>query len=257
MPSSLQIHMFPCLSDNYGFIVRDPESGACAAIDTPDPEVYLVEARKQGWNISEIWNTHWHADHAGGNGAIRAATGAQVFAPRDENSRIPDIDHELSGGNRLFLGGIEAQVIATPGHTLGHISFYFPTAKAAFVGDCLFALGCGRLFEGDGRMMWDSLSRLATLPDDTKIYCAHEYTASNLAFALRVDPLNPALLARADEIRARRDQDLPTVPTTLALEKATNPFLRAPEIARALGEDQRADWEAFAEIRIMKDGFRG
>lgn len=249
--------MFPCLSDNYGFLVRDPESGECAVIDTPDAQACLDEAAKLGWKISMIWNTHWHADHAGGNGAVQKPTGARIFAPRDENGRIPSVDQEIAGGDRLFLGGIEARVLATPGHTLGHISYYFPEASAAFVGDCLFALGCGRLFEGDGGMMWDSLSRIATLPDDTRIYCAHEYTASNLAFALRVDPLNPALLARADEIRALRDQDLPTIPTVLALEKATNPFLRAPEIARGLGVDNKADWEAFARIRRMKDEFRG
>lgn len=257
MADGLEIRMFPCLEDNYGFLVRDPGTGACAAIDTPDAAAYLRAADAAGWRITEIWNTHWHADHAGGNDAIKTATGAKIIAPRGENGRIANVDREVAAGEPLMLGAIEARIIATPGHTLGHTAYYFPADRTAFVGDCLFALGCGRLFEGDGKMMWESLSRLMALPDDTRIYCSHEYTTSNLAFALRVDPQNPALLARADDIHARRSRNEPTVPTDLALEKATNPFLRAPALAASLGEDDKADWQVFAALRLMKDGFRG
>lgn len=240
----LDIHMFPCLSDNYGFLVRDPETGFCAAIDTPDAETYLAVAKAKGWQIDEIWNTHWHHDHIGGNALIKAATGATIRAP-DENGRIEPCDHRLTQGQSLQLGHKTARVIATPGHTLGHIAFHFEADAVLFVGDTLFALGCGRLFEGDAHTMFSSLQSLAALPDHTQVYCAHEYTQSNLRFALSLEPDDIALRDRGARIDALRRDNRPTIPTEIGLEKQTNPFLRA------------ANAEDFARIRLAKDQFRG
>lgn len=240
----LDIHMFPCLSDNYGFLVRDPETGFCAAIDTPDAGAYLAAAKAKGWQIHEIWNTHWHHDHIGGNVEIQAATGAKIRAP-DENGRIEPCDQRLHAGDELQLGQKTARVIATPGHTLGHIAFYFAQDAVLFVGDTLFALGCGRLFEGDAPTMFKSLQSLAALPDHTQVYCAHEYTQSNLRFALSLNPDDVALRNRGAQIDALRSDNRPTIPTQIGLEKQTNPFLRA------------ANAEDFARIRLAKDHFRG
>jgi len=239
----LTVRQFPCLQDNYGFLARDEATGLVACIDTPDAGAILAELDKLGWSLSLILNTHWHADHAGGNAEIKAKTGATIVGP-SEVEKISPLDRKVTDGATVELGETTFQVIDTGGHTLGHISYFDADDQIAFVGDTLFALGCGRLFEGTAEQMWASLSKLAALPDDTAVYCAHEYTASNARFALSVDD-SPALKARAAEVFAARARDEPTVPTTIALEKATNPFLKA------------GGAEAFAKVRAAKDVFRG
>ena len=250
----IDVHQFACLSDNYGFLVRDRASGLAAAIDTPDAAAILAELDRTGWRLALILNTHWHPDHAGGNEAIQAATGAEIVGPA-EVRRIAPLDREVGEGDVVGLGETRFQVIATGGHTLGHIAYHDAEDRVAFVGDTLFALGCGRLFEGDAAMMWSSLSRLAALPDDTTVYCAHEYTASNARFALSVDD-DPALAARARAVFAARERGEWTVPTTIGLEKATNPFLRAPKLAARVGKAGAPDFEAFGAVRAAKDAFR-
>jgi hydroxyacylglutathione hydrolase len=251
----LQVYQFPCLADNYGFLAHDPASGETATIDTPDADAILAAAADKGWRITQIWNTHWHPDHAGGNAAIKAATGALVTGPA-EVARIGQApDHVVTEGDTVALGGAVARVLDVGGHTLGHIAFVFDDEKIGFVGDALFALGCGRLFEGTPQQMWTSLQKIAALPDETTLYCAHEYTQSNARFALSVDGDNPALVARAREIDALRARNAPTVPMTLAIEKQTNPFLRAPAFKARLGLADQPDWAAFAEVRKRKDNF--
>lgn len=253
----LQIHQFPCLSDNYGFLVHDPATGATATIDTPDADEIQRQAAAKGWRITDIWNTHWHPDHAGGNAAIKAATGAIVTGPAEVERIGAPPDRIVIEGDVVRLGAAQARVLDVGGHTLGHIAFAFDNEKIAFVGDALFALGCGRLFEGTPQQMWTSLQKIAALPDETTLYCAHEYTQSNARFAVTVDNANAALAARAAEIDRLRAADQPTVPMTLELEKATNPFLRAPLLKPTLGLEGAADWEAFAEVRKRKDAFKG
>lgn len=254
----LEITQFPVLSDNYAFLIRDAATGRVATIDTPDANAILAEAARRGWAIDEIWNTHWHPDHAGGNAAIQAATGARIRGPA-EVTRIAPLDETLSGGETIRLGESVAQVIPVGGHTLGHLAFHFAGDGVAFVGDTLFALGCGRLFEGTPEQMWESLCRLSALPDETILYCAHEYTAANARFALTVEPENEALLARWGWIQARRAAGEPTVPMRLAEEKATNPFLRAPgsaAIRERLELKEAPDHAVFGAVRAAKDAFR-
>ncbi len=252
----LQIHQFPCLDDNYGFLIHDAASGATAAIDTPDAAEILRQAKAKGWAITEIWNTHWHPDHAGGNAAIKAATGARVTGPA-EVARIGEApERVVVEGETLNLGASSARVLDVGGHTLGHIAYVFDAENAAFVGDALFSLGCGRLFEGTPQQMWASLQRIAALPDDFTLYCAHEYTQSNARFAIAMDPCNRALQSRVAEIDQLRAAGKPTVPMNLKQEKATNPFLRAPQLKGALMLANAEDWEAFADLRARKDVFR-
>jgi hydroxyacylglutathione hydrolase len=241
----IDVHQFAVLADNYAFLIRCRATGRVATIDTPDADAILAEAARLGWTITDIWNTHWHADHAGGNAKIVADTGARVTGPAEVSRITAAPDLTVAGGETVRLGAAPAEVIACGGHTLGHIAFAFADPGVAFVGDTIFALGCGRLFEGSPEQMWASFARLTALPDETMLYCAHEYTLSNLAYALHVAPDDPALLARAQTIRARRADGLPTVPMRLAEERATNPFLRAGSAAR------------FAELRAGKDGFKG
>jgi len=252
---TLTVRQFPCLSDNYGFLIRDEASGKTACIYTPDAGAILKELKAAGWGLDFIFNTHWHPDHAGGNAEIKAATGCTIVGPA-EVTRIAPLDRTVGGGDVVELGSTSFRVIETGGHTLGHIAYYDDADKVAFVGDTLFALGCGRLFEGKADQMWASLSRLAALPDETRVYCAHEYTASNARFALSVDD-GPALKARADQVFAARERGEWTVPTTIGLEKATNPFLRAPQLAARVGKAGAPDYEAFAAVRAAKDSFRG
>jgi len=251
----LSVHQFACLSDNYGFLIRDEASGKTACIDTPDSAAILRELDDLGWELDFIFNTHWHPDHAGGNADIKIITGCSIIGPQ-EVTRIAPLDRDESGGDSVELGETTFQVIESGGHTLGHIAFFDATNRIAFVGDTLFALGCGRLFEGTPEQMWDSLQRLAALPDDTQVFCAHEYTASNARFALSVDD-SPALMSRAETIFAARERGEWTVPTTIGLEKATNPFLRAPALAGRIGAAGEPDARAFAAVRTAKDEFRG
>ncbi|CAN7553666.1 hydroxyacylglutathione hydrolase [Phenylobacterium sp. LjRoot225] len=251
----LTVHQFPCLEDNYGFLVRDEASGLAACIDTPDAGAILRELSKLGWTLALILNTHWHPDHAGGNQEVKAATGAQVVGPA-EVTRLTSLDREVRGGDHVMLGETRFEVIESGGHTLGHVAYHDAADRIAFVGDTLFALGCGRLFEGQPDQMWASLQRLADLPDETRVYCAHEYTAANARFALSVDD-DPAVKARAGAVFAARERGEPTVPTTIGLEKATNPFLRAPQLAERVGAAGEPDFKAFAAVRAAKDVFKG
>jgi hydroxyacylglutathione hydrolase len=251
----LQVHQFPCLSDNYGYLLHDPTSGETVCIDTPDSEEYLRQAGLKGWTITAIWNTHWHPDHAGGNAAIKAATRCEIFAPAAELAKIAGVDHALSGGDAIGIGEWRVEIIDVGGHTNGHIAYYLPQAGMAFVGDSLFALGCGRMFEGTAPQFWTSLSRLKALPPETVVYCAHEYTQSNARFALHADPDNAALQAYAQDVERKRAAGIPTVPTRLDRELAANPFLRADT------DEMRARWggsspiETFAALRAAKDAF--
>ena len=250
----LEIRLVPMFSDNYGFLIRDDATGKTGCIDTPDAAAILRELKAAGWGLDFILNTHWHPDHAGGNAEIKAATGCQIVGPA-EVTRIAPLDRTVVGGDTVAFGETTFQVIETGGHTLGHIAYFDEPDRIAFVGDTLFALGCGRLFEGQPEQMWASLSRLAALPDETKVYCAHEYTASNARFALSVDEA-PALRARADAVFAARERGEWTVPTTIGAEKATNPFLRAPQLAGRMGMRGAPDFEVFGAVRAAKDGFK-
>ena len=251
----LQIHQFPCLSDNYGFLIHDPESGETACIDTPDAEEYLRQAKAKGWQITQIWNTHWHPDHAGGNEAIKAATGCTITAPEVDAPKIRGIDRTVSHGDHVSLGGFGARVIDVGGHTNGHIAYHLPEADVAFVGDSVFALGCGRMFEGTPPQFWASLERIKALPPETRLYCAHEYTKANAAFALHADPANAALADYARDVDAKRVRGEWTVPTTLELELATNPFLRADDPAMRERWGGSEPSETFAALRAAKDSF--
>jgi hydroxyacylglutathione hydrolase len=251
----LQIHQFPCLSDNYGFLVHEPQSGATATIDTPDADEILRQAEAKGWRITDIWNTHWHPDHAGGNAAIKSATGARVTGPAEVERIGQAPDRIIAEGDAVALGRARAQVLDVGGHTLGHIAYVFADEKIAFVGDALFSMGCGRLFEGTPDQMWASLQKIAALPRDTTLYCAHEYTAANARFAISVDSDNADLQTRAAEVERLRSEGRPTVPMMLDLELRTNPFLRAPLLKQRLMPGA-TDVEAFAELRRRKDSFR-
>lgn len=252
----LEVHQFPCLSDNYGYLLHDPASGETACIDTPDAEAYLREAGHKGWQITQIWNTHWHPDHAGGNAAIKAATGCTVVASAAEAERTAAVDRFVNPGEIVALGEFEALVIDVGGHTMGHIAYHLPEARMAFVGDSLFALGCGRMFEGTPDQFWASLARLKALPTETLLYCAHEYTASNARFAVHADPDNAELAAYAERVAILRAEGKPTVPTTLARELKANPFLRADDPAIQARWAHPGDPVAtFAALRAAKDSF--
>ncbi len=254
MAMTLQIHQFPCLSDNYGFLIHDPASGQTAAIDTPDGKEYLRQAEAKGWTITHIWNTHWHPDHAGGNKDIAAATGATIIAPK-EVEKLSEIDQVVAHGDTVSLGDFRADVIDVSGHTNGHIAFHLSQAGVAFVGDAVFALGCGRMFEGEPKQFWDSLSRIKALPASTTLYCAHEYTQANAKFALHADPDNGALKTYCDDIDSKRARKEPTVPTVLQRELATNPFLRADDPVLMAKWGGSEPHETFAALRAAKDNF--
>lgn len=227
---ALEIIRIPVLSDNYVWLVHEPVSGETMVVDPAVAEPVLAEAEARGWTITQIWNTHWHPDHTGGNAAIREATGCTITGPAAEAERIPTLDRTVTEGDVARLGAIEAHVLDVPAHTAGHIAFHFPAEQVAFVGDTLFAMGCGRLFEGTAAQMFANMRKLEALDDATRIYCAHEYTQSNGRFALTVEPDNAALVARMEQVNAMRERGEPTVPTTIALERATNPFMRAGSV---------------------------
>lgn len=253
----LEVHQFPCLSDNYGFLLHDHDSEETVCIDTPDADEYLRQAGKKGWQITQIWNTHWHPDHAGGNETIKRVTNCSVTGPKAEADKIAGIDRMVGQGDVIRIGDRKACVIDVGGHTLGHVAYHLPGARMAFVGDSVFALGCGRMFEGTPEQFWTSLKRVKALPAETMLYCAHEYTAANAKFAAHADPDNAELAGYVEEILKHRANDQPTVPMKLERELATNPFLRAdnPRMqARWGGGDAVA---TFAALRRAKDDFRG
>ncbi len=255
--AKLEIRQFNCLSDNYGVLIHEPEANVTASIDTPEAGPIIAALDDAGWRLTHILNTHHHWDHTGGNEELKTRYGCTVVGPAGEAAKIPGIDVKLGDGDSFAFGEQTARIIETPGHTLGQIAYYFPHSAVAFTGDTLFALGCGRVFEGTPAQMWASLQKLMALPGDTRIYCGHEYTQANARFALSVDPDNAELIARAAEIDALRANGLATLPTTIALELKTNPFLRAedPGIRAHLAMEHADAADVFAEIRKRKDNF--
>ena len=238
----MEIVPVPAFTDNYIWLVHDEKSGETAVVDPGDAAPVIAEAARRGWTIGQIWNTHWHPDHTGGNLALKETTCARISGPG--KGRIPGRDVPLSEGGEVRLGQHVGRVIEVPGHTLDHIALIFDDARVAFVGDTLLAMGCGRLFEGTPEQMYRSLSRLADLPDDTRLYCAHEYTLANARFAAHAEPENRAIAERLAEVQALRDAGEITLPTDVALERGTNPFVRA------------SNAQEFARLRSAKDSFR-
>ncbi|EPE95665.1 hydroxyacylglutathione hydrolase [Rhizobium grahamii] len=253
----LDLDVFLCRSDNFGVLVHDPETGLTASIDAPDADAVEKAASRRGWTISHIFTTHHHTDHVEGNLALKEQYGCEIIGPVNEAVAIPGLDKTMADGDTFLFGDHTVAVIETPGHTAGHICYHFVDDKLLFAADTLFALGCGRLFERPAADMWHSLQKLAVLPDETAVYFGHEYTLSNARFALTIDPDNQRLISRAAEIEALRAENKFTIPTTLALEKETNPFLRAadPAIRRNLLMETKTNEEVFAEIRRRKDNF--
>lgn len=254
---TLHIDHLICLRDNFVWLLREPLSGAVACVDPSEAEPVKAKLDKLGWTLTHILNTHHHPDHTGGNLELKRQTGATVVGPAADRERIPGIDVALKDNETYKFGEETARVYDIPGHTKGHIAFWFEDSKAVFAGDTLFSLGCGRMFEGTAPQMWSSLSKLRRLPGDTRLYCGHEYTQSNAKFALTVDPENQALKKRSAEVDSLRARNQPTLPSTMAVECATNPFLRAadPALARAVGLPPGDPVAVFAEIRARKDRF--
>lgn len=255
--AELTIHQFICRTDNFGVLIHDPEFKLTAAIDTPDAGAIRKALDQRGWPLTHIFTTHHHQDHTAGHAELKLATGCTIIGPEKEAARIPGIDRRVAEGAEFSFGGHPVRVIETPGHTAGHVTYSLQKDKIAFVGDTLFSLGCGRLFEGDGEMMWKSLQKIMALPKETLIYCGHEYSQSNAAFALSVEPNNSALQQRAEEIRQLRAEGRPTLPVRLEAELAQNPFLRpdSPEIQERLGMVGHPLATIFSELRRLKDRF--
>lgn len=254
----LDIEQVPVLSDNYIYLLHDPDTGATAAVDPAEAEPVAAVLAAKGWRLTHILNTHHHGDHTGGNILLKQRFGCTIIGAGDDSQRILGIDRQVGDRDSFLLGGVAVIVMSVPGHTSGHIAYWVPENQALFCGDTLFSLGCGRLFEGTAAQMWDSLCKLRGLPDETLVYCAHEYTQSNARFARTIEPDNPDLTARIADIDALRARGLPTVPSSLGQEKAANPFLRADVVAvkRAVGLEDGADpAQVFAEIRRRKDVF--
>ena len=256
-PTQPEIVTVPCLKDNYAFLLHDPATGATAVVDVPEAPPIEAALAARGWTLTDILITHHHWDHVDGVDALRSATGAVVWGAAADAHRLPALDHALAEGDTLRIGNLTGHVIDVSGHTVGHIALHFPQAHAVFTADSLMALGCGRLFEGTAEQMWQSLSKLAALPPETLVCSGHEYTAGNARFALTIDPENSALISRAAAIETARAANQPTVPSILAEELATNPFLRAadPAIARRLDMAGADPGTIFARIRSMKDTF--
>lgn len=250
-----EIRIFPCLNDNYGYLVHDPASKATAAIDAPEAGPILAALEREGWTLTDILVTHHHGDHTGDIAELKRKFTCRVVAPHDKKVAIGDVDLRVGEGDRVMVGGLTARVLETPGHTLDHVSYVFDDDHAVFSADALFSIGCGRVFEGTYPMMWDSLLKLRALPDDTRVYCGHEYTQSNVKFALGVEPDNATLQARAREVEALRKDGKPTIPTTIGAEKKANTFLRAdvPSVADALGMSGKSAADVFGELRERKN----
>jgi hydroxyacylglutathione hydrolase len=253
----VELRLFVCLRDNYGVLVHDSVSGATAAIDAPEAAPVEAALAAAGWRLNDILVTHHHGDHTAGIEPLKKRYGCRVVAPAREASRIPQVDIPVREGDSVRVGSLLADVLETPGHTSGHIAYWFRSETLAFVGDTLFSVGCGRVIEGTPQMMWRSLAKLRDLPDETKIYCGHEYTAANIRFALTVEPENSALRARGEEVERLIAAGQPTIPSTIGQEKAVNPFLRAdlPAVAARVGLPNAAPDQVFAEIRGRKDRF--
>lgn len=250
-----EIHQFSCLKDNFGVLVHDPDGGVTLAIDAPDAAAVQRALDARGWTLTHILVTHHHADHTGGIPDLKAATGCTVIGPRAEAQRIPGLDQEVAEPDMLALGTLRIAVLDTPGHTLGHVSYWLEDAKVAFVGDTLFAMGCGRVLEGTAEMMWRSLQKIAALPQDTALYCGHEYTVANGRFGLSIEPDNAALKARLSEAEALRAEGRATLPTRVDRELETNVFLRADEksVRERVNMLVAPDWRVFAELRERKN----
>lgn len=253
--TTFQIVLLPCLADNYCVLLHDPGSGETAAIDAPQAATIRAALDARNWRLNHLFITHHHTDHTAGIAELKGHYGASVTGPEAEADRIPGLTRGVTEATRLEFSGHPIQVLETPGHTLGHVTFYLPDDGLVFTGDTLFSLGCGRIFEGDPQMMWNSVSKIAALPGDTRIYCGHEYTLGNARFAMNVEPENEALKARVAEVDARRAAGDATIPTTIDLEKATNPFLRPQSrmIRARLGLEGAPDWEVFALLRQLKN----
>ena len=252
------VFQFPCLNDNYGALIHDSGSGRTASVDAPDGDAVIAAAKGQGWRLTDVIVTHHHADHTQGIAALRTAfPDLRVVGPAKEAARIGGLDLAVNEGDFVEIGALRARVIETPGHTAGQVAYVFDEDEIAFTGDTLFSLGCGRVFETPMAVMWNSLMKLADLPGETQIYCGHEYTESNARFALTIEPGNADLVARAEAVKALRAKGQPTLPTTIALELATNPFLRAeiPAVQKAVGLEGADPAQVFAEIRRRKDNF--
>jgi len=239
----LEVVPVPVLTDNYVWLIHDSKSGETATVDPSVAEPVLAAVEAKGWQLSEVLNTHWHPDHTGGNAAIQSATGSPIIAPA-EAERVSKVDRVVAEGDRVRVCGAEALVWDIPAHTAGHIAYYFENEGMIFVGDTMFAMGCGRLFEGTAQQMYANLQRIAALPGDIRIYCGHEYTLANARFAADAEPNNAAILARLKKVEALRASGDVTLPTTVAEERETNPFVRA------------TNWEEFARLRSEKDSFR-
>ena len=255
--SNLDIELFTCRSDNFGVLIHDPASGRTAAIDAPEEEPILRALERRAWTLTDIFTTHHHGDHVEANLALKSRFSAVIHGPKSERDKIPGIDHAYGDGDHFDFAGRRVNVIETPGHTAGHICYHIPEENLLFAADTLFALGCGRLFERPARDMWTSLQKLMALPDDTQIFFGHEYTLGNARFAVSVDPDNGLLATRQIELEKLIAEGGHSCPTTMAIEKATNPFLRPDDaqIRAHLGMEDAADWEVFAEIRARKDKF--
>lgn len=262
--SELIVAQFPCLDDNYGYLIHDESTGETAAVDTPDASIYEAELKKRNWKLSHIFNTHHHWDHTGGNLELKSSSSSSslvIMGPKAEESKIPGISSALSHGDCIRLGNHPVEILDVGGHTKGHIAYYFPNQDKLFCGDALFTLGCGKMFEGTAQQFWTSLSRIRELPDETMVYSAHEYTMGNAKFAQSVEPQNQDLVKRIQELVAMREQKLPTVPSPLGMEKKTNPFLRCDISEEIRGnvkvEQGDDDATAFWKVRKAKDNFRG
>lgn len=255
--TSLEIAVFMCRSDNYGVLVHDPETGATLSIDAPDGDKVIAEADKRGWTITDLFTTHHHKDHVDGNLTLKERYDCRIVGPVEEAVVIPGLDLAVAEGDDLEFAGRKVDVIWTPGHTAGHVCYSIPSEKLLFSADTLFAMGCGRLFERPASDMWPSLQKLMALPDDTEVYFGHEYTLANARFALTVDPENQVLKERAEAVAELREAGDFTIPTTIGLEKKTNPFLRVTDsgLRKAIGMEGATDAEVFAEVRVRKDNF--
>ena len=255
--SQLEVVQFPARSDNFGVLLHDARYGATLAIDAPEDEAVMRALMERSWKLSQILVTHKHADHIAGIPALKAAYSCEVIGPEESAAETGLYDRTVKDGDVLDFAGTEIRVLATPGHTLDHVSYWLPQDGRVFVGDTIFSLGCGRVIEGTHAMMWDSIRRLRELPDETELYCGHEYTHANARFAITVDPGNEKLAARMAEVERLRAAGQATLPTTIGLEKRTNPFLRAdrPAVATAIGLRGAAPGEVFAELRQRKDRF--